>query len=399
MRILQVTQAYHPFQARGGPAIKVRSIARALTDLGDQVTVLTADLGFGPKEIAAAKVVSTLQGWRSDAEGPEVIYLPTCCHYRNLTINPGVLRFCKERLREFDVAHVYGLYDLLGPVVGRYCRHLHVPYFLEPLGMTRPIDRGFLLKGLWRRLAAAYLRHANTWIATSELEKQDLMALGVPSEKILLRFNGIDREKFAHLPTSGSFRRHLGVADGERIILFLGRLIPRKGADLLMEALPQIENARLVIAGPEGERGYVASLHDKARNLGISERVLFPGPLYDDLQKQAYVDATVFALPSRYENFGNTAAEAIACGTPVIVSDRCGIAPLVDRRAGLVTAYDSHALASSLKELLDNPPLYQRLKAGCAGVADEIFWEGLVRVMQDSYQSTIGTFPQLASRP
>jgi glycosyltransferase involved in cell wall biosynthesis len=386
MRILQVTQAYHPFQARGGPAIKVRSIAKALTDLGDQVTVLTADLGFGPKEVASTKAVSTPQGWRSDAEGPEVLYLPTCCRYRNLTINPGVLAFCRERLREFDVVHVYGLYDMLGPVVGRYCRRLHVPYFLEPLGMTRPIDRGFLLKGLWRRLAAAYLRHANRWIATSDLEKQDLIALGVPSEKILLRFNGIDREKFAHLPTSGAFRRHLGVADGERIILFLGRLIPRKGADLLMEALPQIENARLVIAGPEGERGYVASLHDKARNLGISERVLFPGPLYDELQKQAYVDATVFALPSRYENFGNTAAEAIACGTPAIISDRCGIAPLINQRAGLVTSYDSGALAGTLRGLSESAALYQQLKAGCRAVAEEISWERLVREMQDSYE-------------
>ena len=320
-----------------------------------------------------------------------MIYLRTRGHYRNLTVNPGVLRFCRRRLKEFDIVHIYGLYDTLGPAVGRYCRKFRVPYFVEPLGMTRPIDRGFLLKRIWRRWARNYLGQASKWIATSELEREDLRAARVPSEKVLLRFNGIDREGYKNLPSFGAFRKSVGLANDERLILFLGRLIPRKGADLLIEALPQIggDKVKLVIAGPEGENGYLTFLRDKARALGIAHRVLFPGPLYDDSLKEAFVDATVFALPSRYENFGNAAAEAIACGTPVVVSDRCGIAPLVDHRAGLVTSYDSEAVGQALKELLDNPILYQRLKAGCAQVVEEISWDGLVRSLQDSYQEQV----------
>jgi len=394
-----VTQAYYPFLDKGGPATKVRAITRALALRGNQVTVLTADLGFGPREIAAARVVGDSQGWRTDLDGVEVIYFRTRCHYRNLTVNPGVLRFCRRRLKEFDIVHMYGLYDTLGPAVGHYCRKLRVPYFVEPLGMTRPIDRGFLLKRIWRRLAGNYLGQASKWIATSELEREDLRAAGIPSGKVQLRFNGIDREEFKKLPPFGAFRKNAGIPDDERLILFLGRLIPRKGADLLIEALPQIggDKLKLVIAGPEGESGYLAFLRDKARTLGVDQRVLFPGPLYEDLQKEALIDATVFALPSRYENFGNTAAEAIACGTPVVVSDRCGIAPLVDQRAGLVTSYDSQAVARTLKELLTNPALYQRLRAGCPQVAEEISWEGLVRGMQDSYEKTRNDFLQLCS--
>lgn len=394
-----MTQAYYPFLDKGGPATKVRAITRALALRGNQVTVLTADLGFGPREIAAARVVGDSQGWRTDLDGVEVIYFRTRCHYRNLTVNPGVLRFCRRRLKEFDIVHMYGLYDTLGPAVGHYCRKLRVPYFVEPLGMTRPIDRGFLLKRIWRRLAGNYLGQASKWIATSELEREDLRAAGIPSGKVQLRFNGIDREEFKKLPPFGAFRKNAGIPDDERLILFLGRLIPRKGADLLIEALPQIggDKLKLVIAGPEGESGYLAFLRDKARTLGVDQRVLFPGPLYEDLQKEALIDATVFALPSRYENFGNTAAEAIACGTPVVVSDRCGIAPLVDQRAGLVTSYDSQAVARTLKELLTNPALYQRLRAGCPQVAEEISWEGLVRGMQDSYEKTRNDFLQLCS--
>jgi glycosyltransferase involved in cell wall biosynthesis len=273
-------------------------------------------------------------------------------------------------------------------MVGLYCRQIGIPYFIEPLGMTRAIDRGFLLKRIWKRLARKHLDQACKWIATSELERQDLQAAGVPSEKMLVRFNGIDRDQFKKLPPFGAFRNRLGIPKHERLILFLGRLIPRKGADLLLEALPQIggSNVKLVIAGPEGESGYVTFLRDKARALGITQRVLFVGPLYEELEKQAFVDATVFALPSRYENFGNTAAEAVACGTPVVVSDRCGIAPLVDQRAGLVTTYDSQALARTLEEILNNSALHRRLKSGCPQVAEEISWGGLVREMQASYQ-------------
>ena len=244
--------------------------------------------------------------------------------------------------------------------------------------MTRSIDRAFLLKKIWRTLAGNYLRHANKWIANSELEKEDLRAAGVPSNKVVLRFNGIDLKEFTNIPPFGAFRKRMGIDDHDPLILFLGRLIPRKGADLLIEALPQIgsEKIKLVIAGPECESGYIAFLREKAKSLGIGQQVLFPGPLYEDATKEAYVDATVFALPSRYENFGNTAAEAIACGTPVVVSDRCGVAPLVDQRAGLVTAYESQAVARTLKRMLNDQPLYQRLKARCPASCEGDFLGG-----------------------
>src|SRR5579862_9389484 len=234
MRVLNVTQAYYPFNVRGGPAVKVRSIARGLVENGNDVVVLTADLGFGADEIVAAQAVAAPQGWLSDLNGVETIYLKTRGHYRNLTINPGLIGFCRRRLKEFDVVHIYGLYDTLGPLVGHYCQKLNIPYFVEPLGMTRPIDRGFLLKRIWQALGKGYLDRASRWIATSELEKQDLQAAGIPSQKVWLRFNGIDRENFAKLPALGGFRKMVGIAENDTIILFLGRLIPRKGADLLI---------------------------------------------------------------------------------------------------------------------------------------------------------------------
>jgi glycosyltransferase involved in cell wall biosynthesis len=391
MRILKVTQAYYPFEERGGPAVKVRSIARHLTQQGHKITVVTADLGISPEQVTAVGASRIPGGWRAEPGGVEAVYLTTRFHYRNLTVNPGIVSFCRRRLQEFDLVHIYGLYDLLGPTVARYCRRFKIPYFIEPLGMTRPIDRGFMLKKLWRSLVGDYMLQAAKIIGTSEIEKQELLAEGFAPARVLLRFNGIDREEFRRLPPPGTFRAQAGIPDGERLVLFLGRIIPRKGADLLIEAMPQFasDKIRLVIAGPEGETGYVQFLRDKARALGVESHVLFPGSLFGEGKKAAYVDATVFALPSRYENFGNVAAEAIACGTPAIVSDQCGIAPLIDQRAGLVTAYDAAGLGRTLKELLNNTELYNRLKAGCAQVADEISWDKLIAEMQNSYREAV----------
>lgn len=388
MRILKVTQAYYPFEGRGGPAVKIRSIARLLVSHANEITVLTADLGFGPAELASSSAYRTATGWRANLDGVESIYLTTKFHYRNLTVNPGIAEFCRQRLQHFEIVHIYGLYDILGPTVAWYCRRFKIPYFVEPLGMTRPIDRGFLLKKLWWKLFREYLPGASQIITTSQLEKAELLAEGFAPNRVLLRYNGIDHEEFRRLPAPGAFKKKAGIGEDEPYILFLGRLIPRKGADLLIEALSQMPSGKmkLVLAGPEAETGYVANLRAKARDLGVEHRVLFTGPLFGEDKKAALRDAWVFALPSRYENFGNSAAEAIACGTPAIVSDRCGIAPLINQRAGLVTAYDSRALARTLIDLAESSGLYERLKAGCCDVADELSWDRLIVDMQDSYQ-------------
>src|SRR5271154_2197700 len=102
MRILEVTQSYYPFVDRGGPAVKVHALARGLALRGEEVTVLTADLGLERIAKPANEWVKEVHGWRSREDSVEAIYLKSYASYRALTWNPGVFAFCKERLPSFD---------------------------------------------------------------------------------------------------------------------------------------------------------------------------------------------------------------------------------------------------------------------------------------------------------
>jgi len=388
MRVLKVVQSYFPFQDRGGPVVKVRALARGLAKRGQQVTVLTADLGIRSDLNADVKVSRCKWGWRAQEDEVETIYLPTLAHYRALTVNPRVVAFCRASISQFDLVHLYGLYDLLGPAVSYFCRRRGIPYLIEPMGMYRPIDRSFRMKRYWHwSLGEIYWRNAAQIVATSEMEQQELVEDGVSGEKIVIRYNGIERCESADRPQHGAFRAKWGIPLEEPLVLFLGRLIPRKGADILIKAFSEAcpKSGRLVIAGPEGEPGYRATLEQRAREAGIESRVIFTGALYDHDKSALMMDTNIFVLPSRYENFANSAAEAIACDIPVIVTDSCGICSLVKGRAGLVIAPEEQQLVAALRNLISDRVLYAKLKAGCREVAAELSWDRLTEQMEGHY--------------
>jgi glycosyltransferase involved in cell wall biosynthesis len=266
--------------------------------------------------------------------------------------------------------------------------------------MYRPIDRGFKLKRLWHRnLGASYLNHAAYLVATSEMERQELVEDGVPAGKVVIRYNGVDRATPTIQPPPGTFRKQQGVTADEPLILFLSRLIPRKGADILIDAFASVcpERGCLVIAGPEADAEYVAGLRKRAADRGVARRVLFTGPLYDAAKAAALEDATVFALPSRYENFANVAAEAMVHGVPVIISDACGIRSLVEGRAGLVVAPEVEPLTHALRKLLTDRALYAKLKEGCLGATEELSWTSLAAKMEGYYVQVLAA--QAAESP
>lgn len=390
MRILKTTQTYYPYLSKGGPPAKVRAIARALVRRGHEVTVLTADRGDGLAAEGGSGGGSA-RGWESREDGVEAIYLRTLQNYRATTINPAIPGFCRRRLRDYDVVHIYGLYDLFGSIAAWFCRRQGIPYVLEPLGMFGPKMRSQQKKRLYHKLVGdALFAGARAVIATSETERTELIDGGVSAEKIVLRRNGIDVSEFEKLPARGDLRDRLKLSDTTPLILFLGRISFIKGIDLLVEAFAG-RDAHLVIAGPDDLDGCAQAIAKSVARLQIDNQVTVMGPLYGDERLQAFVDAEFFVLPSRYESFGNVAAEAIACGTPALVTDQCGIAPLLDGRAGLVVPADVEGLHRGIARLLGDKELLGTLRSRCAEVAQSLSWDEPVETMERLYTTLTGS--------
>lgn len=391
MRVLMAVQSYFPFQDRGGPVVKVRALARGLARRQHHVTVLTADLGFTDRNGFGMNVERCRWGWRAEENGVEAIYLSTLGHYRALTLNPRVIGFCRASLSQFDLVHFFGLYDLLGPAVSHFCRRQRIPYLIEPMGMYRPIVRSLRLKRLYHRMFGHQLvRGSRYLIATSEQEKQELVEGGIAATRIVIRRNGVELPE--NPPAPGDFRRRWEIPRDAKLILFLGRLVSKKSPDLLLEAFAGWRtgaggnpNAVLVLAGPDEGDGFLARLKESKEAAHLNEQVIFPGPLYDDEKWSAYRDADLFVLPSQNENFGNTAAEAAACGTPVIVTDRCGIAPFIGG-AGMVIQHDVGQLCDALEKFLALEDPRARYGKGCEELVQRLSWEGPLDLTEDLYR-------------
>jgi glycosyltransferase involved in cell wall biosynthesis len=128
-----------------------------------------------------------------------------------------------------------------------------------------------------------------------------------------------------------------------------------------------------------------ARLRKMAKDLDIEERVVFVGAVFAEEKWQAYRDADIFVLPSQNENFGNTAAEAAAIGTPVIVTENCGVAPLL-AEGGVVIPHEEGALVRALDTLLHNETLRERLGRQAMTAAAKIGWEEPVRETEALYR-------------
>jgi glycosyltransferase involved in cell wall biosynthesis len=134
----------------------------------------------------------------------------------------------------------------------------------------------------------------------------------------------------------------------------------------------------------------LARLQQTAARLNLSTRVHFSGPLSGEAKWSAYRDADLFVLPSQNENFGNTAAESVAAGTPVILTDQCGIAPLLDGVAGISVPHSANSLAQTMASLFNHPSLYAQLKSGCATAAQRLDWGQPTREMDSLYRKLAG---------
>lgn len=340
MRILQCVGDIDP--ALGGSVEAARQLSHALERLGHHPELVTIRRPQ-PEWIA---------GWKGSVHCAG----PSATRY---LYSPHLVSWMGGHARQFDAIVIHGLWRYTSVGAWRALRRYDIPYFVFAHGMLDPYFKtAFRWKHVqkdlcWLAAESRVVRDANGVLFTCEEERLRARETFRPY-KCRERVVGLGIAKpsgDAEAQKKSFFDAYPQLA-GTRIVLFLGRLHPKKGCDLLIGAFARAAHRdpllRLVIAGPD-ECGWRAELE----KLAPSDRIVFTGPLWGDFKWGALRCAEVMALPSHIENFGITVVEAMACGVPVLISNGVNIWREIEADgAGLVGRADVEGVTALLDQWL-----------------------------------------------
>lgn len=313
MKLLRIISSVKP--ENGGPINAAREIDKVLFQQGHVIDVLTLDERFA-----------------IDYPGTVHFMGPSLFGYG---LNRNIGKWLEQHARDYDFFIINGLWQYHGFVARQVLQKLGRPYIVYTHGMLDPwFKHEYPLKHLkkwlyWPWGEYRVLRDAQRVVFTSEEEKQRAR-----ESFWLYRANEtVTAYGTASPPVEGAALAQGFLDDhpqlkGKRVLLFLSRIHEKKGCDHLLQAFAQVaaqdERLHLVMAGPD-QGGWVQALQAQAQQLGIAQRVTWPGMLQGAAKWGAFYAAEVFCLPSHQENFGVVVAEALACGTPVLISNKVNI--------------------------------------------------------------------------
>jgi len=379
MNILHVVPSLD--KEHGGPTTAVLGLSKALARLGHHVEIFTT-------KNEADKIANHVQ----DGFGVVIHYFDRRMPHR-YGYSSSLEKALSERILDFDVVHIHTLWLYPTWIAGFWSRKRHVPYLIRPCGM---LDRYCLGQKPLRKTLYAWFRErrnlngAQAIHFTSDFEMQESRGVKLKSPSIIVPL-GIHTENFEISPPAGTFSKLYPETKDKRIILFLGRLHPIKGLDLLIEAFSEIINRysdiHLVLAGPN-ERGYQKTLERRIMQKKLLNHVTFTGFLDHAAKLAAYHDALIFCLPSHHENFSVTAVEAMATGLPTIVTDQVSISyEAAKEKAALVTSCSTSIICEALKQLLEDSQLRAQISRNAKRlVKDKFNWEKVAQSMVAVYQ-------------
>ncbi|HHV55867.1 MAG TPA: glycosyltransferase [Firmicutes bacterium] len=309
-----------------------------------------------------------------------------------------------KRLSEFvagcDVVHIHELWHYPHYVAWQVAQRKKVPVIITPHGALEPWVLRY--KGLRKKLYSNFfqrraLREAAFVQALTPNEAELIRRFGVPQDHIRIVPNGIPKLTLGELSEKRKGHQvkqnNIKTKGFREYGLFLGRIHPKKGLDLLVRALPLLitkhPDLRILIAGPD-ERGHRAYIERLARAMGVGDRLLFLGLVKGDEKWDILTHAKFFLLPSYSEGFSMAILEALAAGIPVVATRACEIGTLEQNQAAILVDSNPEALASAIDQVLSFPELAQRLADnGRRLVWERYTWETVARELMSMYEDAL----------
>ena len=327
----------------------LRGLAQELSRQGLEIVVATTDDDGEGRYPAGTHPVPAAGHVRYEVH-------PRTFRFYSFSISLG--SWLRKHVSSFDLVHVHGLFSHAPSAASFWAARQGVPYLVRPLGVLGQWgleNRRRWLKRLSLSLVEApLLARCFAIHCTSEAEAREVQLAGIAKRSIVVPNPvAIDLQELEGV--RGNMRRSFPSLASRKWLLFLGRIDPKKGLEVTLAGLAQIPapmRPLLLLAGA-GEAKYEEELRRLQGELGLQEDVLWLGFLDGTQKLEALASSDAFLLSSYSENFGIAAAEAMASGVPVVVSDRVGLAPAVrEHRAGLVIPPEPSAVAGAISRIL-----------------------------------------------
>ena len=387
MNILHITPSIA--QEIGGPAKSVPALCKSLAAAGHSVSLYTTDWAHKNSKTKLSiseikmpgliiKIFPSEPGW----------------YYPDLPNSKELVRAVAGTCKEFDIIDNHSLWNPVATFTMRLLRKVKANYCLTPHGMLEPVsfDRNRWKKNIWALLwERANVEGAALVQFTSISEEESSKQKGWHLHYSVVIPNIIDLEEWKQLPPRYKFEERFPQVKGREVILFVGRIHWIKNIDKLVDAMTIVKrtfpNAMLVCAGPDSD-GLQANLEQRARLQIGHEHLLFTGMLRGEELKAAYSCADVFALVSRMESFGMAAAEALACGLPVVLSHGVNLGKeLPDGGPVLHVAAEAEAIGEALVTLLQRSKDKGAPDAEALARAEKLFGISSVTRLIEAYSS------------
>ena len=366
----------------------VLGLSQALADEGVEVTLITTnsngDVGQPPLDVPLEKPI--------EQNGYQIIYF-RCSPFRRYKFSLGLLRWLASHAQEYDLAHIHALFSPVSTAAATIARYRNLPYLLRPLGTLDPAD--LRKKQQLKQIYGSLLERPNLAGAagvhfTSAQEAKVSERFGTKTNDVVIPL-GVE---IPDLPQFGEARRQLGIDSSQPLVLFMSRIDPKKGLNLLIPALENLLEKGLefqfVLAGANPQDPeYELTIHKRIQASKLDQQTVITGFVEGDLKLGLLRDADLLVLPSYYENFGIAVVEAMALGTPVIISDGVHIWQQVrDRQAGWITACTTEQLTEILQQALLDPQARQERGENARKLAQANYsWSAIARQMIEVYQA------------
>lgn len=395
MKVLHVIPSVAP--VRGGPSQAVLEAVHALNGLGVEAEIVTTDDdGAGILDVPLRR--------RLEFGGAPVHFFPRWSPplrpLREFAVSLPLSRWLSQHVAEYDLLHVHALFSFAPSVAMAIARRRRVPYVVRPLGL---LGRWSLQQRRWRKRAfLAAIDRANLdgsrgieFTATDELAEAAALGLRAPGFVLPFGINIPARMADAR----ARVRRRLGLPPDEPLVLFLSRIHEKKGLEPLIDALAMLAAQRFsfVIAG-SGDPDYEAQVRARVQRSPLAARTYFPGFVQGEIKQELLQGADVFALTSHSESFGIAVVEALAAGTPVVITEGVPLASVVRASgAGWISEMSPTSIARAferaLEDVFDSAAAAERARR-CQALAQQFTWRGLSLRLRDVYAAVLqGTAP------